>query len=50
MQVGELALFLPVRRLLQEAIIAAAGVSCREQIFDGTGRNARHPVEFRASP
>ena len=27
-------------------VIAATGTSCRHQIFDGTGRRARHPVEI----
>ncbi len=45
MQVGELALFPAVRAAGREAIIAAAGVSCREQIRDGAGRVALHPVE-----
>jgi Fe-S oxidoreductase len=29
-----------------ETLIAATGVSCRQQIAHGTGRRARHPVEL----
>jgi Fe-S oxidoreductase len=46
MQVGELALFPAVRQSAQEVIVAAAGTSCRQQILDGTGRRAVHPVEL----
>ncbi len=28
--------------------IAAAGTSCRQQIFDGTGRRAVHPIVILA--
>jgi len=34
-----------VREQSQDTIIAAAGVSCRQQIKHGTGRQALHPVE-----
>ena len=44
MQVGELKLFPTVRKASEETIIAANGTSCRHQIFDGTGRRAKHPV------
>jgi FAD/FMN-containing dehydrogenase/Fe-S oxidoreductase len=44
MKVGELELFPAIRGSNQETIIAAAGVSCREQIQDGTQRAAVHPV------
>lgn len=47
MQVGELALF-PAVRAAGEALLAAAGVSCRTQIEAGTGRRARHPVMLLA--
>ena len=29
-----------------ETLIAATGVSCRQQIEHGTGRPARHPLEL----
>lgn len=45
MQIGELSLFPAVRRAEHDAIIVAAGTSCRQQIFDGTGRRALHPAE-----
>jgi len=46
MQIGELVLFPTVRKQGDDVIIAAAGVSCRHQIKDGTGRRALHPVEI----
>ena len=46
MKVGELVLFPEVRKAENEVIIAAPGTSCRHQIMDGTGRNAKHPVEI----
>lgn len=46
MQIGELVLFPTVRKQPDDVIIAAAGVSCRHQIKDGTGRRALHPVEI----
>jgi FAD/FMN-containing dehydrogenase/Fe-S oxidoreductase len=46
MQIGELVLFPTVRKQGDDVIIAAAGVSCRHQIKDGTGRKAKHPVEI----
>jgi FAD/FMN-containing dehydrogenase/Fe-S oxidoreductase len=46
MQIGELVLFPTIRKQGQDVIIAAAGVSCRHQIKDGTGRRALHPVEI----
>ncbi|GAB3691048.1 FAD-binding and (Fe-S)-binding domain-containing protein [Spirosoma flavus] len=45
MQIGELVLF-PAVRQAEEAIISAAGTSCRHQIKDGTGRKAQHPAEI----
>jgi Fe-S oxidoreductase len=35
-----------VRKQSKETIIAAAGVSCRQQIKHGTGRQALHPAEI----
>jgi FAD/FMN-containing dehydrogenase/Fe-S oxidoreductase len=46
-QVGEQRL-LPAVREAGDAIIAASGVSCREQIEHGTGRQALHPIEVLA--
>jgi len=45
MKIGELVLFPTVRKQPEEVIIAAAGTSCRHQVYDGTGRHALHPVE-----
>ena len=45
MKIGELVLFPAIREAGEEVIIAAPGTSCRHQIKDGTGREARHPVE-----
>jgi Fe-S oxidoreductase len=45
MSIGELRLFPAVRAEAEETIIAATGVSCRQQIAHGTGRIARHPLE-----
>jgi len=45
MKIGELVLF-PAVRNRSEAIIAAAGTSCRHQIKDGTKVKALHPVEI----
>jgi FAD/FMN-containing dehydrogenase/Fe-S oxidoreductase len=46
MEIGELVLFPTIRKQAQDVVIAAAGVSCRHQIKDGTGRRALHPVEI----
>lgn len=46
MKVGELVLFPEVRKAENEMIISAPGTSCRHQIKDGTGRDAKHPVEI----
>ena len=42
---GELTLFPAVRKQNEDALIVAAGVSCHEQIAQGTGRRALHPAE-----
>jgi FAD/FMN-containing dehydrogenase/Fe-S oxidoreductase len=47
MKVGELSLF-PALRAAPGACIAAPGASCRHQVHDGVGLNARHPVEWLA--
>jgi len=44
MNIGEQSLFPAVRKSSSETIIAANGTSCRHQIFDGTKREAKHPV------
>ncbi|WP_405607520.1 FAD-binding and (Fe-S)-binding domain-containing protein [Polaribacter sp. Asnod1-A03] len=44
MQVGEDTLFPKVRNCSADTEIAAAGTSCRHQIFDGTKRIAKHPI------
>lgn len=42
MRMGELSLLPAVRKAEADAIIVAGGTSCRQQIRDGTGRNALH--------
>jgi FAD/FMN-containing dehydrogenase/Fe-S oxidoreductase len=44
MQVGEDTLFPKIRNCATDTEIAAAGTSCRHQIFDGTKRVAKHPI------
>ena len=44
MQMGEDTLFPKIRSTEIDTLIAAAGTSCRHQIFDGTKRKASHPV------
>jgi len=39
-------LFPAVRKSEPDVIIAAPGTSCRQQIFDGTGKKAFHPIEI----
>ena len=46
MRIGELRLFPAVRAEPQDTVIAASGVSCRQQIAHGTGRAAVHPLEL----
>jgi len=46
-RVGELRLF-PALREEPDAVVAATGVSCRQQIGHFAGRAARHPVELVA--
>ena len=45
LRMGELTLFPAVRKQSEDALIVAAGVSCHEQIAQGTGRRALHPAE-----
>ena len=47
MAMAELSL-LPAVRAAPGATIAAAGTSCRQQIADGSGREARHPIRILA--
>ena len=49
MQMGEDTLFPKVRATSETTAIAAAGTSCRHQIFDGTKREALHPVTILRS-
>jgi len=49
MAIGEQSLFPAVRRASDDTIIAAAGTSCRQQIKDGAGRKAVHPIVVLAS-
>ena len=50
--IGEMVLFPAVRKTVSEnatgvpAIVAAPGTSCRQQILDGTGVKAVHPIEI----
>jgi Fe-S oxidoreductase len=46
MQMAERRLLPAVRSAAPETIIAAAGVSCRQQIAHGTGRTALHPAQI----
>jgi FAD/FMN-containing dehydrogenase/Fe-S oxidoreductase len=49
MQIGELVFLPAVRAAKDEAVIAAPGTSCRQQILHGTGRAALHPIEVMAA-
>jgi Fe-S oxidoreductase len=49
MQMGEDTLFPKVRNTGENVKIAAAGTSCRYQIYDGTKREAQHPVSILRS-
>ena len=49
--IGEMILFPAVRKVIASkgeipAIVAAPGTSCRQQILDGTGVKAVHPIEI----
>ncbi len=51
LEIGEMILFPAVRKAVEEAndipaIVAAPGTSCRQQILDGTGVKAVHPIEI----
>ena len=50
MAIGEMVLFPTVRRASGSSVIVAApGTSCRQQILDGTGIRAVHPLEILLS-
>lgn len=51
LEIGEMVLFPAVRKAVSNtsdisAIVAAPGTSCRQQILDGTGVKAVHPIEI----
>lgn len=46
MRIGEQILFPIIRQAKEDICIAAPGTSCRQQIKDGTGREAYHPIEI----
>ena len=46
MQVGEDTLFSKIRNIDSSTEIAAAGTSCRHQIYDGTKRRSKHPISI----
>ena len=50
MAIGEMVLFPAVRKATdnkeEKVIVAAPGTSCRQQILDGTGVKALHPIEI----
>jgi Fe-S oxidoreductase len=46
MKIGGMRLFPAVASSQQDTLVAATGVSCRQQIAHGTGRRAHHPVEL----
>ena len=43
---GELGVLPKMRAAAPETLLAACGTSCRHQIADGTGREARHIVRI----
>jgi Fe-S oxidoreductase len=46
MKIGELGVLPKMRAAAPDTLIAACGTSCRHQIADGAGRDARHIVRF----
>jgi Fe-S oxidoreductase len=44
LEIGGMRLFPAVRASSPDTVVAATGVSCRQQIAQGTGRRAVHPV------
>tara|TARA_Y100000780_G_C13631118_1_gene396516 strand:- start:386 stop:1096 length:711 start_codon:yes stop_codon:yes gene_type:complete len=48
MEIGELTLFPAIRKEEEDVIIISEGVSCRQQIQQGTRKDSRHLVEVLA--
>jgi Fe-S oxidoreductase len=48
MQIGEQTLFPAIRSHGEEYAVVSEGISCRQQIEHGTGREAKHLVEILA--
>ena len=48
-QIGERELLPAIRNSSKETAIISEGVSCRQQIFSGTGKNSQHLVEILAN-
>jgi len=46
MKIGEVALLPAIRRIGEDVILAASGVSCQAQIKDGSGRVSFHPIQL----
>jgi len=46
MKMGEQVLFPYLRKAEEKTLISAPGTSCRQQIVDGTGKQAFHPIEI----
>jgi Fe-S oxidoreductase len=46
LKIGELGVLPKMRAAAPETLLAACGTSCRHQIADGTGRQARHIVRI----
>jgi len=46
LRMGENRLFPALRGEGEDVLVAATGVSCRQQIAHGAGREARHPVQL----
>ena len=50
--IGEMVLFPTIRKAIEKTdgiipvIVSAPGTSCRQQILDGTGVHAVHPIEI----
>lgn len=49
MEIGNQRLFPSINSAKKKSNICAPGFSCRHQIKDGTGRNAKHPAQLIAS-
>jgi len=46
LKIGELSVLPKMRAALPDTLLAASGTSCRHQIADAVGREARHPVRI----